>query len=88
MNKVSDDGGAMRARLRRLQGQIGGVVRMIDEGAGCEPVVTQMLAVRAAIDAAAARIVLEHVDECMRDLPPRRAREAAHEAIALLSRLG
>lgn len=88
MKKVGDDDGAIRTRLRRLQGQVGGVIRMIDEGESCEHVVTQLLAVRAAIDAAAARIVLEHVDECMRELPPRRAREAAHEAIALLSRIG
>ncbi len=78
---------AVRDRLRRLQGQLGGVVRMIDEGRECEDVVTQLMAVRAAIDKAAAEVVSAHVDECVRTLSRPRAQSAVRDAISLLARL-
>ena len=33
-------------RLRRIEGQIRGIIRMVDEGRHCEDVITQMLAAR------------------------------------------
>ncbi len=78
---------AVRDRLRRLEGQIGGVVRMIDDGRACEDVVTQLMAVRAAVDKAAAELVSAHVDECVSTLSRPRARAAVRDAVALLTRL-
>lgn len=37
-------------RLRRAQGQLAGVIRMIEEGRDCEDVVTQLAAVSRALD--------------------------------------
>ena len=37
-------------RLRRAQGQIGGVLRMIEEGRDCQEIVMQLAAVRRAVD--------------------------------------
>jgi DNA-binding FrmR family transcriptional regulator len=37
-------------RLRRLEGQVRGVQRMIDEGAECRDIVTQLAAARGALD--------------------------------------
>lgn len=45
--EVNDD--AMK-RLRRVEGQIRGIHRMLDEGAECKDVVTQLSAARAALD--------------------------------------
>ena len=78
---------AVRDRLRRVQGQLGGIVRMIDEGRECEDVVTQLMAVRAAVDRAAAEVVSAHVDECVRTLSRPRAQSAVRDAISLLARL-
>ena len=39
-------------RLRRVQGQIGGIVRMIEEGRDCADVVTQLAAASRALDRA------------------------------------
>lgn len=78
----------VRDRLRRLEGQIGGTVKMIDEGRSCEDVVTQLMAVRGAIDRAAAELVSAHVDECMTTLSKPAARARVHDAVALLGRLG
>jgi len=45
--------GAVVNRLRRAQGQIGGIVLMIEEGRGCTDVVTQLAAANHALDRAA-----------------------------------
>jgi DNA-binding FrmR family transcriptional regulator len=44
-------------RLRRAQGQLAGVLRMIEEGRDCEDVVTQLAAVSRALDRAGFAIV-------------------------------
>jgi len=44
-------------RLRRIEGQVRGVLRMMDEGKNCKDVVMQMTAIRSAIDRAIAVIV-------------------------------
>src|SRR5665647_3493813 len=46
--------GAVVNRLRRAQGQIGGVLRMIEEGRDCKDIVTQLAAVNRALDRAQA----------------------------------
>jgi DNA-binding FrmR family transcriptional regulator len=79
---------AIGDRLRRAHGQLGGVVRMLEEGRACEDVVTQLMAVRAAVDRAAGEIVVAHIDECMTRLPPEQVRETVGRAIKLLGRVG
>jgi len=44
-------------RLRRAQGQLGGVLKMIDEGRDCQDVVTQLAAVSRALDRAGFAII-------------------------------
>ncbi|MGB0113161.1 MAG: metal-sensitive transcriptional regulator [Ilumatobacteraceae bacterium] len=46
-DQVNDD---VMKRLRRLEGQIRGVQRMIDEGGECRDIVTQLAAARGALD--------------------------------------
>jgi CsoR family transcriptional regulator, copper-sensing transcriptional repressor len=53
------------ARLRRVEGQIRGVQRMIEENRDCEAVVTQLMAARAALDRASVLIVDHHLAECL-----------------------
>lgn len=79
---------AIRDRLRRTEGQLRGVLRMLDESRSCEEIVTQLLAVRAAVDRAAAAVVLAHADECLAALPPEETREALVRAVRLLGRVG
>lgn len=78
---------AMRDRLRRAEGQLRGVVRMIDEGRGCEEIVTQLVAVRTAVDRAAGEMVMAHVDDCVTRLPKDRARASVGRAVRLLGRV-
>ncbi|MHB1415804.1 MAG: metal-sensitive transcriptional regulator [Chloroflexota bacterium] len=74
-------------RLRRIEGQIKGIQRMIEEKRECEDVMTQMMAVRAALDQVAKQVVVAHIDECLSTLPPDRARTAIGRAIHMLSRM-
>ena len=85
---MSDRDRAIRTRLRRAQGQLGGVLRMFEEGRSCEEVVNQLMAVREAVERTAVEIVAAHLDECLATLPPDQARTKASQAVKLLGRLG
>lgn len=54
-------------RLKRAQGQIGGVIRMIEEGRDCKDVVTQLSAVSKAVDRAGFAVIATGLRECLRD---------------------
>ncbi len=51
-------------RLRRAQGQIGGVIRMIEEGRDCADVLTQLAAASRAVSRAGFKIVATGLREC------------------------
>ena len=51
-------------RLRRAQGQLGGVIAMIEQGRDCKDVVTQLAAVSKALDRAGFKIVAAGMREC------------------------
>ena len=51
-------------RLRRAQGQIGGVIKMIEEGRDCADVVTQLAAASRALDRAGFKIIATGLEQC------------------------
>ncbi len=58
---------AITKRLKRAHGQLGAVVRMMDEGRSCEDVVTQMAAVSKAVNTAAFTLISSSLRECLTD---------------------
>lgn len=52
-------------RLKRAEGQLGGVLRMLEEGRECEDIVTQLAAVSSAIDRAGFAIVASGLKQCL-----------------------
>lgn len=58
---------AVRGRLGRAQGQIGGVLAMLDDGRSCQDVVTQLAAASKAVDRAAFLLIATGLKECLRD---------------------
>ncbi|MFD8305441.1 metal-sensitive transcriptional regulator [Streptomyces sp. NPDC059690] len=58
---------AVLNRLRRAQGQISGVIRMIEEGRDCEDVVTQLAAASRALDRAGFAIIATGLQQCVVD---------------------
>ena len=57
--------GAVVNRLRRGQGQIGGILRMIEEGRDCQDIVTQLAAVNRALDRAGFAIIATGLKQCL-----------------------
>ena len=57
--------GEVLDRLRRVQGQVGGVIRMIEEGRDCADVVTQLAAASRALDRAGFKIIAAGMRQCM-----------------------
>jgi DNA-binding FrmR family transcriptional regulator len=58
---------AVVKRLNRAQGQIGGIVRMIEEGRDCKDIVTQLAAVSKALDRAGFSVIALGLRQCITD---------------------
>lgn len=52
-------------RIKRLEGQLRGILNMMDEGKECRDVITQLTAVRSAIDKSIGLIVSENLVKCV-----------------------
>lgn len=63
MSKVSN-------RLKRAQGQLAAVVRMLDEGRDCEDIVMQLSAVSRALDRAGFAIIASGMRQCLTPTEP------------------
>ena len=56
---------AIAKRIKRAQGQLGAVARMLEEGRNCEEIVTQMSAVSKAVNTAAFTLISASLKECL-----------------------
>lgn len=54
-------------RLRKVEGQIGGIIRMIESGRDCADVVTQVSAASKALDRAGYRLLASGLRQCIAD---------------------
>ena len=63
----SGDKAALLARLRRVEGQVRGVQRMVDEDAYCVDILTQVAAVQTALEQVAVNVLDGHVRHCVAD---------------------
>ncbi|MFT9850103.1 metal-sensitive transcriptional regulator [Aneurinibacillus sp. REN35] len=57
---------AIQHRLRRMEGQVRGVLKMLENEKDCKEVITQLTAIRSATDRAIALIVAQNMEECIR----------------------
>jgi DNA-binding FrmR family transcriptional regulator len=60
-----DDKPALKKRLHRIEGQVRGIERMVDEDRYCIDILTQIAAVQTALDAVALKVLDEHVGHCV-----------------------
>ena len=65
MELLPEEMGSVINRLKRAQGQLNGVLRMLEEGRDCEDVVTQLAAVSRALDRAGFAIVASGLKQCL-----------------------
>ena len=80
MNVDSGELADVVRRLRRAQGQIGGVIRMIEDGRECQDVMTQLAAAARALDRAGFKIIATGLSQCVLDEQAGREQAAAERA--------
>jgi CsoR family transcriptional regulator, copper-sensing transcriptional repressor len=61
------DAQAIHNRLRRIEGQVRGLQRMVDEDAYCVDILTQVAAVQTALEQVAVNVLDAHVRGCVAD---------------------
>jgi DNA-binding FrmR family transcriptional regulator len=74
-------------RLRRIEGQVRGIMRMLEDQRNCEDLITQVLAARSAMDRVAAEILKHHIDQCLNEMSPAEAKSAISRAVQLLNKI-
>ncbi|KKK38165.1 cytoplasmic protein [Mesobacillus campisalis] len=77
----------MKNRLKRIEGQVRGILRMMEENKDCRDVVTQLSAARTAIDRTIGVVVSSNLVECVRIAEQegeRSAEELIQDAVNLL----
>ncbi|EHB64514.1 MULTISPECIES: metal-sensitive transcriptional regulator [Paenibacillus] len=57
----------MKNRVKRIEGQLRGILRMMEEGKDCREVITQLSATRAAMDRAIGVIVSANLVDCVKE---------------------
>ncbi|MDF2946316.1 MAG: metal-sensitive transcriptional regulator [Bacillales bacterium] len=57
----------VKNRLKRIEGQVRGVLRMMEEQTECREVVTQLSAIRSAVDRAIGVIVAKNLEACIKE---------------------
>jgi CsoR family transcriptional regulator, copper-sensing transcriptional repressor len=74
-------------RLRRIEGQVGGIERMIEDDRYCIDVMTQISAVQAALDKVALGLLDDHARHCVVGGPATKKEERTEELMAAVGRL-
>jgi DNA-binding FrmR family transcriptional regulator len=90
MAGYSDDKEAIQRRLRRIEGQVRGLERMVDEDVYCIDVLDQVSAATRALQAVAIQLLDGHLAHCVTDAIEAGGDEAAEkieEASAAIARL-
>lgn len=73
-------------RLRRVEGQIRGILKMMEAEKSCKDVVSQMTAVRSAVDKAIAYAVALNLEQCVLESSEDDSRDFIQEAVDLMTR--
>ncbi|MFD1739011.1 metal-sensitive transcriptional regulator [Bacillus salitolerans] len=76
----------MKNRVKRMEGQLRGILRMMEEGKDCKEVITQLSAVRSAVDRTVGVVVSTNLVECVLEAENKgqNANDLIKEAVNLL----
>jgi CsoR family transcriptional regulator, copper-sensing transcriptional repressor len=77
----------LQTRLRRIEGQVRGVERMVEEDRYCIDVLTQISAIQAALDKVALGLLDGHAHTCVIGAEPGQQDERTAEMMAAVGRL-
>ena len=90
MRGYTDDKDAHLKRLKRVEGQVRGIQRMVDEDAYCIDVLTQIAAATRALEAVALALLEDHLEHCVAEALAKGGDEAqakVREASRAIARL-
>ena len=90
MPGYTDEKEALKVRLRRIEGQVRGLQRMVDEDAYCIDVLTQVSAATKALQSVALKLMDEHLSHCVAEAAAKGGKVAdakIAEASAAIGRL-
>ena len=85
-DRADADKAALLKRLRRVEGQVRGIAKMVEDDRYCIDVLTQLSAVRAAVDRVGLEVIGEHVRHCVVHAPEGQRGDRADELAAALAR--
>jgi len=74
-------------RLRRIEGQVRGLSRMVEEERYCIDILTQISAVNNALKKVAVALLDDHINHCVTDASAETRRESVTEATSAIDRL-
>lgn len=76
-------------RLKRIEGQVRGIERMIQDDTYCIDVLTQISASRTALDKVAVELLRDHANHCLNDnsVMPHGKENKADELVSAISRM-
>jgi len=83
----SADKDQLQKRLARIEGQVRGIARMVDEDRYCIDILTQISAVQKAVDAVALKLLEDHVRHCVIGSAGTTQAERTDELMAAVGRL-
>ena len=67
MHGYAKDKGALIKRLHRIEGQVRGIERMVEQDRYCIDILTQIAAVETALEQVGAKLLEDHVTHCIAD---------------------
>jgi len=67
MNSYSNEKDALLKRLKRIEGQVKGIQKMIEEGRYCNDILVQVAAVRSAMNKVGGLILENHLKGCVKN---------------------
>jgi DNA-binding FrmR family transcriptional regulator len=79
------DQGKLQNRLRRIEGQVRGLQRMVEEESYCVDVLTQVASVVSALEKVGALVLKDHVEHCVRESIESGDRQKADEKVEELT---
>lgn len=83
------DATALSKRLNRIEGQIRGIARMVEDNRYCVDILTQVAAVQSALDALARKLLEHHLHGCVSQaIASGNGKQAIDEALAVISKFG
>ncbi|HVH65726.1 MAG TPA: metal-sensitive transcriptional regulator [Candidatus Acidoferrum sp.] len=65
MPGYTKDKRSIQSRLRRIEGQVRGIQKMVDEDRYCIDVLTQVNATKAALESVALQLLADHTEHCV-----------------------